>query len=194
MSFIQALGALGPNPWPVLLSGAVGALVSAFVGGVVALGVVLLANRAQRTIAAKSLQEQMSEASRVRENAAIAQIVTVAPRFRDAPSQEDRFELISRMESALVIWEFERPGDPIFAELIFWPQLLFTGAKALFAGGDDRAGSMARMSQLIHAITANLKRWPSSDAVGRSEIVAKLEAARTSSGLGPKAIIFMSAP
>jgi len=178
------------HQWAVLLSGAVGSLLAAVIGGLVALMVVLLSNRHQSTLAAHALDEQREasaaqladqrhEASRVRANQAIAHLVALVPRFRSEPEESKRFALVDEMKTEAVLWEMEDFGEPIFGELMLWPELLFTASREFHDGDpEEKLAAMGQLGRLIRVFTKSLMRGPRSTELERDQLIDDLAEAR----------------
>lgn len=155
--------------WVQLWSGTVGAIVSAGMAALVAVMVLTRSNTHQRKLAAEALAhqkalgeqqlaEQRAEAARVREQAAIAEVIIAAEQFMHV-SRESTEELTRHLvvfQSAVARWRVELgPGSPLTGELMNWITVLFVAACDRHAiDPDDKEKTAAAFDTLARAITS----------------------------------------
>ncbi|MCQ1951594.1 hypothetical protein NNX28_16880 [Arthrobacter sp. zg-Y859] len=163
---------LGIEP-NVLWSGAIGSLVAALIGGLVALGVVRLTNKNQARLAGEA-----------REKAAIADFIASADGFLTEYSEGRRAieSLLQQTMAASVRWQLELSDEDMASELILWPHHLVNlavKASEAEADGGDPADEYEALLQAVMEVRFAALEWHKANQGQRNEYRRRLEAGRT---------------
>lgn len=154
-------GDISRSEWVQLWSGVLGAVVSSGVAALVAVLVLTRSNKVQRKLAAEALAhqkaqgeaqlaEQRAEAARVREQAAIAEVIIATERFGivSLEAMSDVRKHLPVFQAAAARWRVELGSGSMESELMTWTKILYEAACARVIerqgaeegrGGDEQA-------------------------------------------------------
>lgn len=168
--------------WVQLWSGAVGAIFSAAAAAAVAVMVLARSNAHQRKLASEALEhqkilgeqqlaEQKAEAARVREQAAIAEVIITAERFIPISrgSLNDVNDHLVVFQSAVARWRVELGvGSPLTDELLKWTTLHFVAARnraAARSHGENEQADIAfgHLSKAVTSLSTLALGWARAD-------------------------------